>query len=66
MAEDGARDLREALALEEADAWFEYLDATRAPGGAPYEELEPWAWARLRQRLRAVTERRAHLHSAAA
>ena len=29
MSDDGARDLREALAIEEADAWFEYLEATR-------------------------------------
>ncbi len=66
MSDHGARDLREALALEEADAWFEYLDATRAPGDARYEDVEPWAWARLKQRLRAVTQKRSRLHSAAA
>lgn len=66
MSDDAARDLREALLLEEADAWFEYLDATRAPGDARYEDVEPWAWARLRQRLRSVTQKRARLRSAAA
>ena len=45
----------EELALEEADAWFEYLEATQAQvGSAGYSEVEPWAWARLSQRLRAV------------
>jgi hypothetical protein len=66
MSDDGARDLREALAIEEADAWFEYLDATRAHGEVRYEEVEPWAWARLKQRLRAVTQKRSRLRSAAA
>jgi hypothetical protein len=66
MGDDEALDLREALALEEADAWFEYLDATRAPGDARYEDVEPWAWARLKQRLRAVTQKRSRLRSAAA
>jgi hypothetical protein len=66
MSDDEVPDLREALALEEADAWFEYLDATRAPGDARYEDVEPWAWARLRQRLRAVTQKRSRLRSAAA
>jgi hypothetical protein len=66
MSDDGARHVREALAIEEADAWFEYLDATRAPGGVRYEDVEPWAWARLKQRLRAVTQKRSRLHSAAA
>jgi hypothetical protein len=31
-----------------------------------YAELEPWAWARLSQRLRAVRARRARLRPAAA
>jgi hypothetical protein len=66
MSDDEARELREALAIEEADAWFEYLDATRVPGGGRYEEVEPWAWARLKQRLRAVTQKRSRLRSAAA
>ena len=40
--------------IEEADAWFEYLEATRGQTALRYREVEPWAWARLRQRLRAV------------
>ncbi|HEY3070652.1 MAG TPA: hypothetical protein VGJ34_10095 [Gaiellaceae bacterium] len=57
----------EALAIEEADAWFEYLEVTRAeiPSGR-YTEIEPWAWARLSQRLRAVKRKQAQLRPAAA
>ncbi len=51
--------------IEEADAWFEYADATRAASGAPYAQLEPWAWARLQQRLRDLRVRRARLAPAA-
>ena len=36
--------------IEEADAWFEYLEATRGQTALRYREVEPWAWARLRQR----------------
>ena len=64
-----ARDTHEALevlAIEEADAWFEYLEATRVQSELRYAELEPWAWARLSQRLRAVRARRARLRPAAA
>lgn len=58
--------VEEELALEEADAWFEYLEATQAQvGTARYSEIEPWAWARLNQRLRAVERRRARLKPAA-
>ena len=67
MTEGEARELREMLAIEEADAWFEYLDATRTrASGVRYEEIEPWAWARLGQRLRAVNEKRLRLRSLAA
>ena len=45
--------------IEEADAWFEYLEATRGQSVVRYAELEPWAWARLNQRLRAIRARRA-------
>jgi hypothetical protein len=54
------------LLIEEADAWFEYLEATRGQTAVRYAEVEPWAWARLRQRLRAVNARRAKLKPAAA
>jgi len=56
----------ELLLIEEADAWFEYLEATRGQTLARYHELEPWAWSRLNQRLRAIRARRARLRPAAA
>jgi hypothetical protein len=60
------RHAEELLLIEEADAWFEYLEATRGQLELRYREIEPWAWARLRQRLRAVRTRRAKLRPAAA
>jgi len=61
------RHSREALAIEEADAWFEYLESTQAElASGRYEEVEPWAWARLKQRLRAVERKRTRLRPAAA
>jgi len=59
------REAQELLLIEEADAWFEYLEATRAQLAVRYREVEPWAWARLNQRLRAVRARRAKLKAAA-
>ncbi len=56
----------ELLLIEEADAWFEYLEATRNQSEVRYGEVEPWAWARLHQRLRAIRARRAKLRPAAA
>jgi hypothetical protein len=56
----------ELLQIEEADAWFEYLEATRGQLATRYKEVEPWAWARLNQRLRAIKARRARLRPAAA
>jgi hypothetical protein len=56
----------ELLLIEEADAWFEYLEATRGQSELRYAEVEPWAWARLSQRLRAVGARRARLRPATA
>ncbi len=56
----------ELLMIEEADAWFEYLESTRGQSAARYVEVEPWAWARLNQRLRAIRARRARLRPAAA
>jgi hypothetical protein len=60
------RQAEELLLIEEADAWFEYLEATRGQGATRYREIEPWAWARLSQRLRAIRTRRAKLRPAAA
>ena len=62
----GFEHAEELLHIEEADAWFEYLEATRAQSKSRYAEVEPWAWARLSQRLRAVRTRRARLRPAAA
>jgi hypothetical protein len=59
------RELYELLLIEEADAWFEYVDATKNHGDTRYAEIEPWAWARLQQRLRIVRSRRARLAPAA-
>jgi len=60
------REAMELLLIEEADAWFEYLEATRNQSATRYQELEPWAWARLSQRLRAIRTRRAKLRPATA
>ena len=62
----GNREAEELLLIEEADAWFEYLEATRGQSATRYCELEPWAWARLMQRMRAVKTRRTKLRPAAA
>jgi hypothetical protein len=62
----GKRDAYELLLIEEADAWFEYLEATRAQSALRYKEVEPWAWARLSQRLRAIKTKRTKLKPAAA
>jgi hypothetical protein len=62
----GQREAHELLLIEEADAWFEYLEATRGQTAVRYKEVEPWAWARLSQRLRAIKTRRAKLRPAAA
>jgi hypothetical protein len=57
----------EALAIEEADAWFEYLEEVRShAANGRYAEVEPWAWARLTQRLRLVEAERGRLRPAAA
>ncbi len=61
-----SREAEELLLIEEADAWFEYLEATRSESQARYRDVEPWAWARLSQRLHAIRTRRAKLRPAAA
>jgi len=60
----GTHEAEELLLIEEADAWFEYLEATRGQTVVRYREVEPWAWARLTQRLRATRARRAKLRPA--
>jgi len=59
------REAQELLLIEEADAWFEYLAATRSQTAVRYLELEPRAWARLNQRLRAIRTKRTKLRPAA-
>ena len=59
------RELEELLMIEEADAWFEYLEVTRGQTAVRYGEIEPWAWSRLNQRLRALKARRTRLRPAA-
>jgi hypothetical protein len=67
MTTEDTRDAEKVLAIEEADAWFEYLEAVRhrLPTGS-YEDVESWAWARLTQRLRGVEDERARLPRPAA
>ena len=57
---------RELLQLEEADAWFEYLESTAGRAEERYREVELSAWARLGERLRAVKARLSRLRPAAA
>jgi hypothetical protein len=60
----GIQEAHELLLIEEADAWFEYLESTRGQSVTRYVEVEPWAWARLSQRLRAIRARRSKLRPA--
>ena len=66
MVSRSEQEALELLMIEEADAWFEYLESIRGHSEVRYAEVEPWAWARLMQRLRAVKTRRAKLKPAAA
>ena len=47
---DSHAEAEELLQIEEADAWFEYLESIRNLSCAEprYAEVEPWAWARFR------------------
>jgi hypothetical protein len=65
MGQIGSREAHEILQIEEADAWFEYLEAIRGQSTVRYAEVEPWAWVRLAQRLRGIKARRARLAPAA-
>ena len=65
MALTGHQEAYELLLIEEADAWFEYLDTIRGQSAVRYLAVEPWAWARLSQRLRAIRARRSRLRPAA-
>jgi hypothetical protein len=63
--EPGSLEAHEILLIEEADAWFEYLESTKGQTAGRYGEIEPWAWVRLSNRLRAIRARRARLAPAA-
>ena len=65
MALTGHQEAHELLLIEEADAWFEYLDTIRGQSARRFVEVEPWAWARLAQRLRAIRARRSRMRPAA-
>lgn len=47
----------EILGREVADAWAEYLQATRNQVAPRYYEVEPWAWHRLEARLKTIGAR---------
>jgi hypothetical protein len=64
MGLTGNQEAFELLLIEEADAWFEYHETTHGQNGPRYAEIEPWAWARLQQRLRTIRARRAKLKPA--
>lgn len=51
----------ELLQIEEADAWFGYLEATRGLHGSRYEAIEPWAYAQMQHRLGTLRARRERL-----
>jgi len=56
------------LAVEQADAWFEYGETCRQArdydSRVRYDDVEPWAWRRLQERLRAVHTRELRLERA--
>ena len=59
-------DAQRLLAVEESEAWREYLATIRGRAGVEYLELESWAWARLSHRLRSIRARRGWLRRVAA
>ena len=61
-----SEDQNERLLIEEAEAWFEYLDSTRGQPATRYVDIEPWAWERLSQRLRGIRSRRRRLRLSSA
>jgi hypothetical protein len=55
MAREMSPKVQEELQqIEEANAWFEYLESTRGLPDRRYAEMEPWAWARLVQRMKSI------------
>ena len=52
------REAEELLLIEEADAWFEYLEATRAQSAIRYKEVEPCVGAPQSTAARSPSEAR--------
>ena len=65
MGLTGHQEAMELLLIEEADAWFEYLEATRAPVDPPLRRGRALGLGALSQRLRAIRARRGKLRPAA-
>jgi hypothetical protein len=53
--------VEQRLNMDEAMAWAEYTEATKDKHGKSYEDLEPYAWARLQTSLRRIKDRRRKL-----
>ena len=66
MALTSQQETSELLMIEEADAWFEYQEATRGQNEPRYAEVEPWAWRRLQRKLARIRQARANLRAAPA
>ena len=65
MSKQPSAESLEVLAICEADAWFEYRENTQNQPEERYNEIEPWAWARLQQRLKTIRTRRSKMQVAA-
>lgn len=48
----------DVLAADLCAAWAEYLESTGHQFTDRYEDIEPWAWARLQRRLKVIAARR--------
>lgn len=57
QATDPSVEADRAIATDEA--WLDYLRSTRNQIGYRYDEVEPWAWARLQARLRIINREQA-------
>ena len=64
MGLTGHQKAMELLLIEEADAWFEYLEATRAQSTPPVRRGRALGLGASSQRLRAIRARRGKLRPA--
>lgn len=53
------------IRLDEVAAWAEYAEAIHAQTETRYEQIEPWAWAKLQAKLKTIDARRGALRRAA-